>query len=486
MPLPTPTRVPFVSVKMDNSLASQGPSILPYRVLMIGGKTSGGSAAQLQMKRVTSEAQARAYFGEGSQLHLMARAFLLNNRYVPLSCLALDDHASGVAATKTLTVTGPATAAGTMALYIGGKRITCAVSAGEAQNAIATALKAAIDATPDLPMVTSISTNVVTLTARNDGEEGSAIDVRFNFGEGEAFPAGVSVAVATGVMGSQNPLIQNAIDVIGDDWFQVIVAPYGDATNLAAISAELTSRFDEVRQIPGQYIFAKQTANLAAMETFGQTQNSPHLRCIPFNGIPWSAVELAASWSALEAGSAQADPAKPQFRQTIQGLGARHPAPADQLTFEEQNNLLLSGVSVVGYGPGGTLQIGRAITMYRKNEANADDDSYLRAETMYTLMYFRYDFRNQFLKEFPRAKLADDGVRVRAGDSVITPSIAKAKAVAIARGWEGLTLLENIEQFKNDLVVERDSSDRDRLNFLAQPDTVNQLVLASATFQFKL
>lgn len=486
MALPDTVRVPFFSVKMDPTLASQGPGVLPYRVLLIGGRVTAGTVAEKVLKRVTSEAQARTWFGEGSQLHLMVRAFLANNRFVPLYCMALDDSGTGVAATKTLTVTGPATAAGTLVVYIGGKRISLAVASGDAQNTIAAALEAAIDAVADLPVVASVSTNVVTLTARNDGVEGSDIDARFNYGEGEVFPTGVSVAVAAGVAGANNPLIQGAIDVLGDEWFQVIAAPYGDATNLSAIETEMASRFEEIRQIPGQYIFAKDSADLATIETFGETRNTPHSRCIDFFGIPWTPWEMAAAWAALEAGSAQADPAKPQFRQTIKGLGAKQPILAEQRTFEEQNSLLQSGVSIVGLGAGGTIQIGRAITMYRKNEANADDDAYLRAETMYTLIFIRWDFRNKFLTEFPRAKLADDGVFVPPGQSILTPAGAKAKAVAIARGWEQLGIVENIDQLKADMVVERPANDRDRLNFLVHPDTINQFVVGAATFQFKL
>lgn len=483
MPLPTTTRIPFFSVEFDPTRAAQGPAILQYQVLLIGQRTTAGTVAALVKKRVQTEEQARAWFGEGSQLHLMVRAFLLNCKHVPLYAIALDDHGSGVQATKTITITGPATADGSMYCYIGGKRITASVANGDVQNNIATALRTAINATPDLPVTSSVSTNVITLTARNDGEPGNDIDVRFNYNEGEAFPTGVSAAVATGVTGATNPDVTAALDAIGEEWFQVICAPYKDATNLTIIEDELESRFGYERMIDGQYICSPDGANYSAIQTFGAGRNSPYVRAAHSYGIPWTSFEYAAAWAAVEAASAQSDPAKPQFNQVIKGALA--PAVADRFTPSENNSLLFDGISTF-YVVGGKVTIQRAITMYQTNAAGAADTAYLRAETMYTLLYLRYSFREWFLSRFPRAKLANDGAFVPPGQSYITPGIARTEAVAWARAMERKGLIENIDQFKNDLVVIRNPEDPDRLDFVLPPDLVNQFVVGAAQMQFLL
>lgn len=492
MSLPSSVRVPFFSVKIDPSQASVGPSILPYKSLMIGGRLASGSIEEAVTKKVTSVADARLFWGEGSQMHLMARAYFANNTFVPLYGIALDDAGGAVKATKTLTVSFVSEGAEiheitSFALYIGGKRIAVTLAVGDDEEAIAQAIYDAFIEEQDLPMTAvDPSTGVLTLTARNGGVEGNNIDVRLNYGDGEELPAGLVIDIAAGVTGANNPDIQDALDVIGDEWYQVIFAPYTDATNLTAIETELESRFDEVRQIPAQYISSHSSVDLATLETFGQSRNSPHVRMVDFFGIPWTSFELAAAWASKEAASAQNDPAKPQFRQDIFGVGAKQPKLEDRRTFEEQNNLLHAGISIVGMGPGGRIQIGRAITMYQKNEADADDQAYLRAETLYTLMYLRYSHRNWFLSRYPRAKLADDGAFVPPGQQFLTPADAKSETMTVARQWELLGLVENLEQFKNDLVVERDLSDPDRLNFLVRPDLVNQFVVGAATFQFKL
>lgn len=485
MALPTTFRIPFFSVEFSAVRASQGPSILAYRTLLIGGRLTAGTVAQLVLTKVTSEAQARTFFGEGSELHLMVRSFLLNNKVVELYCMALDDNGSGVAATKTLTVTGPATAAGTGYVYIGGVRIPFVIGSTDTANTVAATIRAAILAQADLPVTSAVTTNVVTLTAKNKGEAGQDIDVRVNYGEGEVFPTGISVAVADGTAGATNPLLSAAITALGDEWFQIIAAPYGDATNLSAIETELSDRFGNTRMIPGQYIFAKD-GNLATMQTFGDARNSPHVQCWDFYGLPWTPFEYAAAIAALESLSAQDDPARPLFRQTIRGIGAKPPKVSERRTSTELNALLFDGISVFGLTPGSGIQILRAITMYQRNDAGAVDDAYLRAETMFTLMYLRYSFRNWFLTRYPRAKLADDGAFIPSGQSIITPSIAKGEAVAWARAMEQLGLVENIEQFKNDCVVTRNTQDKDRLDFVIAPDTINQFVVGAAIAQFIL
>ena len=47
-------------------------------------------------------------------------------------------------------------------------------------------------------------------------------------------------------------------------------------------------------------------------------------------------------------------------------------------------------------------------------------------------------------------------------------------------------LVEGIDQFKNDLVVERNAQDVNRLDFLLGPDLINQLRVIGAQIQFLL
>jgi phage tail sheath gpL-like len=136
--IPSTLRVPFVTIEFDNSRASQGPALLPYRVLIIGQKLAAGSQAANTVVRATNADQLIALAGRGSILHRMARKYFQNNQFTETWFGVLADNGAGVAATGTITITGPATAAGTINLYLGGELVQVAVASGDAQNTIAT------------------------------------------------------------------------------------------------------------------------------------------------------------------------------------------------------------------------------------------------------------------------------------------------------------------------------------------------------------
>jgi phage tail sheath gpL-like len=124
--------------------------------------------------------------------------------------------------------------------------------------------------------------------------------------------------------------------------------------------------------------------------------------------------------------------------------------------------------------------------MYLKNSSGANDIAYQYRNTMFILMYMRYSFVNTIKTKYSRARLADSADRIRAGIKVITPALGKAEAVALARLWEADGLLENIEQFKSEIICRRSSSNPNRLEWILPPDLVNQFIVGSGDMPFSL
>ncbi len=481
MTIPTNLRVPFVYVEFDSSRAFQGASILPYKALLIGQKLAGGSKPVEQIDLLSNKDKAAEYYGNGSQLALMAEAWFENNNFTELYGIALNDSGSGVQAAGSVTVVGTATAAGTLYLYIGGKRITVAVSNGDTPTQIGDKIVTAIGSNREVTAVNAAG--AVTLTAKNAGEPGNDIDIRANYNSGEQYPAGVSLTIVQMTGGANNPDIQDAIDQLADEWFQIIVAPYTDATNLTAIETELEDRFGPLRQIDGVY-FCSKRADVATLQTFGAGRNSKQVCCVHNYAMPTPSYELAAAFAAQVAYEGSVDPARPF--QTLELKGVLPPAYSDRFTTAENNSLLYKGISTFQVDSSGKVRIQRAITMYQLNDAGAADIAYLDVNTRLTLMYLRYDFRTKILTRYSRAKLADDGVQVGPGQQVITPKIGKAEAIAIFRGWESAGLVENIDQYKRDLVCVRNATDPNRLDWILPPDLINQFRVGAATLQFLL
>ncbi|EOU0924532.1 phage tail sheath C-terminal domain-containing protein, partial [Escherichia coli] len=135
-----------------------------------------------------------------------------------------------------------------------------------------------------------------------------------------------------------------------------------------------------------------------------------------------------------------------------------------------RNSLLYTGMSTVTVAAADVVQIERQVTMYRQNAYGESDPSYLDVETIYTLSYLRYSLRTFITQRFPRHKLADNGTPVRPGQNIVTPEIMTLQLIALGEEWVELGLVENLDTFKKNLLVERNTKDRNRLDVMCTPD----------------
>lgn len=491
--IPAGLRVPFLYAEFDSSKAQQGASVMPFKVLVLGQKLATGSKAAGSPVRVTSFAQAQDYFGEGSMLQGMLARIFDNNKFTEVQVIALDDPGAGAQAAGSLTTSGPATADGTLALYIAGRKIEVAVKSGDSANAVATAIGAAINAATSsssssgnvaaLPVTSSVSTNVVTVTARHKGLLGNGIDLRLNYQDTDKTPAGVAVVIVAMTGGTSAPVLTSAISAMGEIQWNVIACAFNDATSLSAVEAELLDRWGPSRQNDGVAISAKDdtSSNLAS---FGTGRNSKHVVMQGTYKMPSPSWELAAGLAAVVAYYGNIDPARPF--QTLPIGGLVPPAIADRFKNSEREILLKSGIATHVVSADGLVTIERAITMYQKNSQGAADTAFLDLNTVMTLSYLRYDFRTMWLTKYPRHKLASDSTRVGAGQAIMTPKLARAEAIAKFRQWEEMGLVENVDQFKRDLIVERNATDVNRLDFMLPPDLMNQLRVVGVQIGFLL
>src|SRR5690242_10035573 len=135
--IPVNWQVPGVYVEANNSGAVQGTPAMRRPIYITGTRRSTGTTAAGVLKPITGPLQGSEYFGRGSMLTAMCQAFMETNPNAEVYAVALAEDGAGTAATKTITVTGPATEAGTIDLLVGGRPIKVAVANGAAQNTIA-------------------------------------------------------------------------------------------------------------------------------------------------------------------------------------------------------------------------------------------------------------------------------------------------------------------------------------------------------------
>lgn len=91
------------------------------------------------------------------------------------------------------------------------------------------------------------------------------------------------------------------------------------------------------------------------------------------------------------------------------------PAPkGKRFIMTEQQTLLSHGVATA-YVEGGTLQIQRSVTTYKKNAYGVADNSYLDSETLHTSAYVLRKLKSVITSKYGRHKLANDGTRFGRG-----------------------------------------------------------------------
>jgi len=483
--VPSNLRVPLFFAEFDNSRAVQGGALQEYKTLMIGPKLAAGTKAALSAPElITNEDQAKELFGAGSVLADMAAKYLKQTKIIPLYCVAVDDLVAGVKAHGLIAFGGAPTKAGVISFMIGGKNVKIGASTSDTPSTLATALVAAIMADADLVVTAATNANAgeVVITAKNKGEQGNEIDLSHSYFTGEELPAGVTVAITSMANGAGNPDLDDVWPVIGEDQYMLFVTPYLDASNLTKVETELTSRFGPIRQNDGYALYAKR-GTVGTLSTLGDSRNSQFSTILGMKG-PSSPWQFAAAMAGQIGLAAQNDPARPF--QTLVLAEIYAPKKADQFTLEERNTLLFHGIATFFIDAGGYVNLETIITTYKKNAFGSPDISYLYLNTLLTLSYLRFDLKARITSRFPRHKLANDGGRYAPGQAVVTPNSVKAEVIAKFREWEEKALVENFSQFKNDLIVERNKDNPNRLDILMSPDTVNQLIVVGCKIQFIL
>jgi len=485
--IPANIRVPFFWAEVDASQA--GYFVQQQRALLVGQMLAAGTAIAGIPILVSTVDQAKAQFGVGSMLADMMATYRKSDAFGEVWCLPLADPAAATKATATLTVSGAPTAPGAISLYITGRLVEVVVTQTDTAATIAAAINAAVNAVAGLPVVSAVVGAVVTLTARHGGIIGNDIDVRLNYyglTAGEVLPAGVAVAVVAMSGGVGTVDLASAFANLADQEFDFAAIPYTDATSLGAIRAawdDVTGRWSYLRQLYG-HVFSAKRGNVAALQTFGVGNNNQHATFIGVNDSPSPTWQWASSWAAQAATSLRIDPARPLQSLPLVGI-LPAPLPSRFLVTEAQT-LLFSGIATHYVGTDGTVRIQRSITSYQQNVWGQPDPSYLDVETLFTLAYVLRYMRQAITTKFGRHKLADDGTRFGAGQAIVTPKIVRTELIAQYSALESQGLVENIDAFKANLIVERPEGDPNRLDILYPPDLVNQLRTFAVLAQFRL
>lgn len=499
--IPKTIRTPGVYAEIDNSRALTGLFAIPHKVLILGQKIAAGTVPFDTLVQISRDGLADGFFGPGSVLARMCNVFKDNNPNTEVWAMCLGSGLAGTAAEATLdisTAMNSAEYSGVATLYmmINGKdggNFNLNITSGMSGGGIASLMASTINADSTLPIVAALSAVAsasmghITFSAVQSGTLGNYIDVRFNYNIGESYPPGFSTDLSSVVFagGATDPSLDDAWAVIDDERFNYIIQPYIDSTNLTSLEQELADRFKPLEDLQG-HGFTAVRGTQASCTTLGNSRNSQHNTIMGAYDSPTCPEEWAAALGAVASFNLNNDPARPLHTLLLKGI--KSPPTESRFTRAERDVLLYDGIATWITDSGGNVLIERCITTYQSNALGINDPSYLDIQTLATLGEIRDQFRIRMSNRYivPRFKLADDGFPVQPGTFVATPSSVAQEILSLFTELQDAGLIENIDDFKDNLRVERDASDRNRVNVLLPPDLINQFRVLAGLVQFIL
>lgn len=341
----------------DDTSGSRGLIPVTRSVCCVGIKSSTGTQANATPVQVFNESEADGYFGKGSELALMVRKVYEELRKQGASCQVWACSVAapaGVAATRTFTVTGTATAAGDVVFRIAGRTLRAAVKSGDTQNTIAASINSAIGvavATGTLPVTASVATNVVTTTHANTGVNGNDVSVSV-----VSSPAGATVATASPVAGTGVASLVASLDALGSRDYLAIAVANHLAQDVTDLGTHMDAMWAAGRK-RWRHAFIGETGTLSTATTLASGGNRKEIVISSCENSPSLPSELAATAAAI---SQSKD--RPSYN--YDGTETTLYAPPDASVFDdnEVEAALLGGVTPLTLSDTGAVKIERLVT----------------------------------------------------------------------------------------------------------------------------
>ena len=409
--------------------------------------------------RVYAPDDGARFGGAGSIAHRMVRAALRQYRHAELTLIAVDDDATGVCATATLTFSGTASGSGSLQCRIGNELVTYAWSDGDTAAEIAAGLDAVIAANHDLPVSCSVSSAVITLLAKNAGETGNEIgkyDTTYK-AVVTITGSGVACAVTGFSSGANNPDITDALTAATAGAYSLFAISYKDATNIAALQAHLLSVSDETN-CNGARAWIGITSTIAAATTLAAT-NDERVHVAQSRKSRFTSFEIAAAAAAMHAQTGH--PARPL--NTMEMYDCDAPEITDRLEFSEQNTLLWNGVTPFNSDGMGDVRCVRSVTTYTTNGGGSPDDTYLDTTVIACFDYVRKSIRTAHESTYSQAVLRENHVDGEPS-FVVTPDDIRAFNIAICKQLERYGVCQNVDLLVDRFVSVRDPDVAGRVN----------------------
>ena len=459
------------------------------RPLFIAQMTDEGEATVGEFYIIYSVMEARQMFGAGSIAHLMAIQHFNTCPELPLYVAPVEDDAAGAAATFTITITGPATNSGVLAVSILDEVFNVGVIVGAAAADVASSLAAALTASTDLPFDVTVAAAVVTLTAKNKGQIGNWFTPVWNPLFGDHFPDGIAVTTAQGTQGAGVFKYQPAVPAMNCPWDCVALGTEEELPVQTFIQLVRLNWMCGVQgNFKGGHLFHSKTDTAGTIAAYGRDRNNPEEVVVPVRtGYKYPGYVMTAATCSRVCCTACSDPSRPvQYDNGFLGFLFDSRQCSTIWTQEEKRAFYDAGIMnwdvANARGLRNTqLWIEEPLTTYKYDpKTGAPDGAWQRVESRYTTTKFVRDLGNWYRHNYASVSLVNDGTRIPQGKRAVSPRILQASIIAWMRGTQfGWTAEPTSETLEKMVQVQRTNTfnncDPNRVNVMIDLDLVNQL-----------
>lgn len=479
---------PLFYVEFNNQLAGVlGNTAQP--ALLIGQMQATGSASPGQVVLIPSPALGMKLFGQNSMLARMCATYFNSDPTGPLYALPLADAAGSAAATGSYNFTGTAANAGTVFVAIGRFTIQVGVNLGDTAAVIAANAAAAINSLTLVPVTAAANNGALTLTAINAGLQGNNINLAINplgLVGGQIMPGGIAATITPMSGGATDPDLASVPSVLGDQEFDFIGHPYGEAVQMAEMTAmmnDTTGRWAWNRQVYG-HVWTATPGTINSLLTFANTLNDQHKDCIGLVGFSADPADFIADWLGVAAVSLRNLPSQPlQSLQLNTVVGANR---ANWLTLGQENILLGAGIAVPRSDRYGNVTIGQDVTTYKTNQFGQPDASYRYVTTLFTLMAITRQLKSALVTKFGRSIYVAVGQQTNPDVPAVTNADIKAEIIAQYATMQSGGLCINASAMAAATVVQQNSENPSRADIIWRPELANGLTMMAMVNQFVL
>jgi phage tail sheath gpL-like len=402
------------------------------KVLFFGQMLTGSATAGSLVTNIGASGEENDLFGAKSQIAGMIRAARLINKATQFDAIPLEDSGTGVAATGTIVVTGPASESGTLLVTVGSSfnyQFSVSVASGDTATAIGDAIEAAINDSDYVPATANNVTGTVTITASNEGTLGNKIGVQVS---GTIAGVGITTTAMSG--GANDPSLTSVFDSIDSTRYQTVVWP--STYSKTTIINFMDDRFNTNNILLDGVAITQNTDTYSNIDTAVAALNSKsfvylankYVNATAYKGGSMLELDDVVSAQLAAVRSLRLTPGTDLSRYVLSSNGALDtfggPALASKPYFNtpfpylplvstdngfsetEMSTLLTDGAGLIGNNSALNAAIASQIpTTYKTNSAGVSDISFKYLEYVDTISNVREYFFNNIKARFAQSRL---------------------------------------------------------------------------------